>query len=375
MCYGQNRYKKHVKRIKELFLGLNLQIRFSPIYFFCNFAEYMKKSFEQIEKDILSKDIQPIYLLTGAESFYIDILSEQFENKILDESEKDFNLLLIYGKDTSSEIILNFSKQYPIMSDYRIIIIKEAQDLDKRDWVNLESYFKNPNPQSILVICYKYNKFPVNLIKIIDKKGIVFESQKVKDYKLTNWISDYTKSLNLDIDNDAINIISESLGNNLEKISNEISKLILNINQGERITSKHIEKYIGISRNYNVFELQTALGKRDIFKANQIINYFEYNQKDNPIVLIISNLYSYFLKLIIVTQLSDKSDSSISQKIGCYPSFAKDYRNAVNIYNINKLYQIIGLLREYDLKSKGLDSGQYLSYGDLLKELIFKITH
>lgn len=335
----------------------------------------MKKSFEEIKKDLLSKNISPIYLLTGDESYYIDLLTKCFEEDIMDEADKDFNFFMAYGKDTNSEIILNNSKQYPLMSQYRLVIIKEAQDMDKKEYTKLESYFSNPISSTILVICYKYNKFPANLIKIIDKKGVVFESKRIPDYKLIGWISDYAKSQKLNLDQEAINIISESLGNNLEKITNELSKLILNIKPGASIGGKDIERFIGISRNYNSFELQSSLGKRDILKANQIINYFDANQKDNPITLIISTLYSYFLKLIIVAQLKDNSDASIAKAIGCHPNFARDYRNAINIYSLGKLYQIISLLREYDLKSKGMEGGQNLSYGDLLKELIFKITH
>lgn len=228
----------------------------------------MKKSFEEIKKDLLSKNISPIYLLTGDESYYIDLLTKCFEEDIMDEADKDFNFFMAYGKDTNSEIILNNSKQYPLMSQYRLVIIKEAQDMDKKEYTKLESYLSNPISSTILVICYKYNKFPANLIKIIDKKGVVFESKKIPDYKLIGWISDYAKSQKLNLDQEAINIISESLGNNLEKITNELSKLILNIKPGASIGGKDIERFIGISRNYNSFELQSSLGKRDILKAS-----------------------------------------------------------------------------------------------------------
>ena len=334
----------------------------------------MKKSFEEIRKDIKAKAYNPIYLLTGQENFYIDSLSKDFENNILEEEDKAFNFLMVYGKDISADTILNYAKQYPVMSEYRLVIIKEGQDMDKREWAKLMSYFTNPTPSTILVISYKYNKFPANLIKAIEKSnGAVYDSKKIRDYQLNSWIQSYTKEIGLKLDSEAIGIIGESLGNNLEKISNELSKLSLNIQKDETITKDHIEEYIGINRDYNVFELQNALGKRDIYKANQIIFYFDANQKDNPINLIIANLYSYFLKLILVAQLPNKTDGEIAKAVGCHPIFAKDYRNATSIYPQHKLFQIIDVIRDYDMKSKGL--GGDLSYGDILKELTFKITH
>lgn len=335
----------------------------------------MAKNYQQIISELEARKFSPIYLLTGDESYYIDELTNKFEKEIIDESEKDFNFTLLYGRDTNLGEIISNAKQYPMMSDFRLVIIKEAQDLDKKEWEKLSSYIDNPTTSTIVVICFKYKTFDKSLAKKIDKVGTLFESKKLYDNQIPQWVSNYAKSINLNLDLRASALIADYLGNNLEKIANELSKLKLNLKQNELITIEHIEQHIGISKDYNVFELQTALGKRDILKANKIIDYFDSNPKDGPIQMVISTLFSFFSKALIASQVKDKTPENIAQAIGGSPYFAKDYLGTINIYPQNKLYQIISLLREYDLKSKGLGISPNASPGDLMKELVFKITH
>lgn len=335
----------------------------------------MAKKYEQIIKDFNTHNLSPIYILTGDEPFYIDELANKFENSLLDESEKDFNQTILYGRDISIDDILVNAKQYPIMADFRLVLVREAQDIDKKDWSKFDKYFDNPIKTSIIVICYKYKTIEKAFLKKVDKIGTVFESKKLYDNTIPQWTVNYAKTIGLNIQPQVSQLIADYLGNNLEKIANELSKLKLNVKEGEIITIEQIEKHIGISKDYNVFELQKALAIRDILTANKIINYFEANPKENPIQMILPALFSYFTKILIASQVKEKTSQNIAQAIGINPYFVKDYITALNVYPQDKLFQIISLIREYDLKSKGLDVSPYTTSGDLMKELIFKITH
>lgn len=335
----------------------------------------MAKKYEQIISDFNTHSLSPIYILTGDEPFYIDELANKFEHSLLDESEKDFNQTILYGRDIGIDDILVNAKQYPIMSDLRLVLVREAQDIDKKDWSKFDKYFDNPIKTSIIVICYKYKTIEKAFLKKVDKIGTVFESKKLYDNTIPQWTVNYAKTIGLNIQPQVSQLIADYLGNNLEKIANELSKLKLNVKDGEIITIEQIEKHIGISKDYNVFELQKALSIRDILTSNKIINYFEANPKENPIQMILPALFSYFTKILIASQVKEKTSQNIAQAIGINPYFAKDYIAALNVYPQDKLFQIISLIREYDLKSKGLDVSPYATSGDLMKELIFKITH
>lgn len=335
----------------------------------------MKKKYEDIVKDIKNKTLSPIYILTGDENYYIDELVNLFEDSLLEESEKDFNQTLLYGRDSTLNDILSVAKQYPVMAERRLVLVREAQDILNKDWSVFDTYFKNPVPTTTIVISYKYKTIKRSFLNQVDKIGGVFQSKKLYDDKIPAWIATYSKSIGLNIGIDVSRIIGDYLGNNLSKIANELSKLKLNLKEGEEITREHIEDHIGISKDYNVFELQRALSVRDIKKANTIINYFDANPKENPIQLVLPSLFSYFTKILIAAQVRDKTPTNIAKAIGINPYFANEYISAVNIYSLDKLFQIVSLIREYDLKSKGLEVAPNLSNGDLLKELIFKITH
>lgn len=335
----------------------------------------MIKKYEDIVSDLKNNVLSPIYILTGDEAYYIDELANVFEHSLLDESEKDFNQTLFYGRDITIDDILSTSKQYPIMAERRLVLVREAQDIDTKDWSKFDTYIKNPVPTTTIVICYKYKTIEKTFLKKVDKIGVVFESKKLYDSAIPQWTINYAKTIGLKINPHISQLITDYLGNNLGKIANELSKLKLNIKGAAEITINHIEEHIGISKDFNVFELQKALSVRDILTANKIINYFEANPKENPIQSILPALFSYFTKILIAAQVKEKTSVNIAKAIGINPYFAKEYISALKIYSLDKLFQIVALIREYDLKSKGLDIAPNVSNGDLLKELIFKITH
>ena len=336
----------------------------------------------EIIKDLSNKKYKPVYLLHGEEPYYIDLISNFVEHKLLSDAEKGFNQTVLYGKDTDVMTVLNASKRYPMMADHQVVLVKEAQDMkwgsddaDKKTINPLLSYLENPLPSTILVFCYKYGKFDKRkkTYKAIEKSGLIFDSAPLYDSKIPAWIEDFIGGKGYKINQQATFMIAEYLGNDLSKIANELEKLLLNTVAGQEITLKHVHDNIGISKEYNVFELQTALSKKDAFKANQIINYFEANPKANPMVLVLGNLNNFFSKVLAYHYLKEKPQQNIASALGVNPYFLKDYELAARSYNYGKTMQIISYLREYDLKSKGLDSNA--EDGGLMKELVFKILH
>jgi DNA polymerase-3 subunit delta len=335
-----------------------------------------------ILKDIKNRKYKPLYLLHGEEPYFIDLVSNYIEHSLLPEAEKGFNQTVVYGKDTEIMAVLNAAKRYPMMADYQVVLVKEAQDMKwgkdddgKKSIDPLLSYLENPLPSTILVFCYKYGKFDKRkkTYKAIEKNGLVFESAPLYDSKIPAWIEGYISDKGYKINQQASAMLSEYLGNDLSKIANELEKLMLNVSAGQEITLKHIHDNIGISKEYNVFELQTALSKKDAFKVNQIINYFEANPKANPIVLVLGNLNNYFSKVLAYHYVKDKSQQNLARELGVNPYFVKDYEQAGRSYSYQKTMQIISYLREYDLKSKGVESNA--PHGELMKELMFKILH
>ncbi len=340
-------------------------------------------SASDIIKDLKARKFKPVYLLHGEEPYYIDQIIHYMEQNILNDMEKGFNQTLLYGKDTDMATILNAAKRYPMMSDYQLIVVKEAQDLkwaketegSSKEAEFVQHYFENPLPSTILVLGYKYANFDKRkkIFKSISKSGVIFQSDPVRDYKLAGWIEDLVKEKGAKIAPQAAALMAEYLGTDLSKISNELEKLMLNVSKETTIDIDHIQKNIGISKEYNVFELQKALAARNILKANQIINYFADNPKANPMVMVMANLNAYFTKILKYHYLQNKSDAA--RELGVNPYFVKDYETAARSYNLNKTFDVISLLREYDLKSKGVDSTGNVTDGELLKELLFKMLH
>lgn len=342
-------------------------------------------TFDAILKELKNKIYHPVYFLQGEEPYYIDKLSDFIEKNVLDENEKEFNQTVLYGKDVDVATILSYAKRFPMMSNYQVIIIKEAQDIRnlikkgdkdgkdvKDDFLN---YVENPLKSTLLVFCYKYGKIDsrTKLAKLIDKTAVLYESKTLYDNKIPDWVVDYLTERKYKIAPKATYLIADYLGTDLSKVANELDKLMLNIPVTETISEKHIEKFIGISKDYNVFELSTALAKKDVLKANRIVKYFGANTKNNPLVMTIGVLYNYFTKLLKYHSLTDKSRNSAASEIGVNPFFMAEYETAAKNYSVTKLIHIIDYLREYDVKSKGV--GADMEEGDLLTELVFKILH
>lgn len=332
-------------------------------------------TFEEIYRNIKKQEYAPVYFLMGEESFYIDKITDYILANALPEAERDFNQAIFYGKDADIANIIDTARRFPMMATKQLVVVKEAQLLKNIEL--LDSYIKNPLQSTILVINFKYKSLDKRkaFTKNVAKNGILFESKKIYENQLPDWISKYTGELKLKIDTKASILLSEFLGNDLSKISNELDKLSINIPKGNTITADDIERNIGISKDFNNFELQNALGKKDVVKANQIINYFSTNEKNNPIFVTIALLHSYFSKILKFHFLKNKTnDKLIASALGVNPFFVKDYKSAARLYNPKKVVSIINLLREYDLKSKGIGNVSSKN-GDLLKELIFKTLH
>ena len=331
-------------------------------------------TFEQIMADLKNKIYKPIYFLMGAESYYIDQITDYISNNVLAEAEKAFNQTVVYGRDVDVSDIDGLARRYPMMASHQVIIVKEAQAVKNLD--KLVYYAEKPLNSTILVVNFKYKNLAKNkkLYKAISKTGIIFESKKLYDNQVPAWINKYLNNKLFTIDPVASALLNEYLGTDLSKITNELDKLAISLPPNSKITTKDIEENIGISKDYNNFELQSALAKKDVLKANRIVNHFGQNQKENPIVLTINSLYQYFRKILIYHFLKDKSNRSMAASLGINPYFVKDYQTAARRYNPKKVVQVISFLREYDLKSKGLDNAS-MKPEDLLKELIFKILH
>ena len=327
-----------------------------------------------IVSEIKKGNIKPIYFLMGEEPYYIDKISDFIEENILDEAEKGFNQQVMYGRDSSIEDIVSFAKRYPMMAERQVLIVKEAQDLS-RSIEKLVSYAENPQPTTVLVLNYKYKKLDKRkkLHKAIAKSGLIYESKKLYENQVSDWIRRVLSGKKYQIELKAAQMLVEFLGTDLSKISNELDKLMLILPKETIIDDKHIEDNIGISKDFNNFELRKAVGEKNIVKSNRIINYFTENPKNNPLVMTISLLNSFFTQLLLFHGLQDKSKSSVAKTLGVNPYFVDEYFLASRNYPMRKVAQVIAFLREADIKSKGV--GAHQSHKDILKELLFKILH
>ena len=327
---------------------------------------------EKILAELEKKNYSPIYYLYGEEPFFIDVISDYIERNVLSDDEKAFNQQIVYGKDITIDALIHYAREYPMMAERRVIIVKEAKELN-RTIANLEPYVKNPSPTTLLVICYKYGKIvgKTKLAKELNKY-VSLESKKLYESDTLKWITKYLKNNNYTITQVASQLLVSFLGTDLGRIANELNKLKIILPKGTEITPSHIEENIGISKDFNVFELQNAIGKKEFPKAMQIIKYFNENQKDNAMPMITENLYQYFKKLFIYSSSIGKADAELAREMGINPFFLKDYKVAAMNYPLKKISFCMEVIKQTDLKSKGVESGS-ISYYDLLKELIVKI--
>lgn len=333
-------------------------------------------TYENILKDIKNRKFYPIYYLMGEEPYYIDCLSEYMAKNILSESEKEFNQTIIYGSDTDMATIINTAKRYPMMSEYQVIIVKEAQTLKNIEQISY--YLQRPLASTILVLCHKHGVLDrrKKITVEIERTGILYESKKLKETQLPSFITTYLKRKGLDIEPKSTEMLTEFIGTDLSRLSGELEKLIITLPQEQKsITPDLIEKNIGISKDYNNFELKNALIEKNIFKANQIVKYFEENPKTNPLQVTLSLLFNFYSNLMLAYYAPQKNEQSIATQLGLKtPWQAKDYMIAMTRYSGIKVMQIITDIRICDAKSKGIGNSS-VSNGNLLKELIFKILH
>ena len=327
----------------------------------------------KIVNDIKTGNIKPIYFLMGEESYYIDKLSDYIEKKVLTEEEKGFNQTVLYGRDVTIEDIVSTAKRYPMMAERQVVIVKEAQDL-LRTIDKLESYAENPMPTTVLVICYKYKSLDKRkkVTKLIAKNGVVFESKKLYENQVGDWIKRVLAGKKYTIEPKATAMLVEFLGTDLSKINNELEKLQIILPVGSVINPMHIEENIGFSKDFNVFELRKALGERNQLKAYTIAENFAQNPKDNPMVVTTSLVFGFFIQLLKYHGLKDRNPKNVAAVIGVNPFFLKEYDVALKNYPMKKVSQIVAALRDIDVKSKGLGANA-LSQSDLLREMLYKI--
>lgn len=327
----------------------------------------------KIINDIKAGNIKPIYFLMGDEPYYIDKLTEYIEQNVLQEHERDFNQTILYGRDVTIEDVVGNAKRFPMMADRQVVVVREAQELS-RTIDKIESYVENPQPTTVLVFAYKYKTLDKRkkVTKLLDKHGVVFESKKMYDNQVGTWISRVLQGKGYTIEPKANAMLVEFLGNDLSRISNELNKLQIILPKGHTINPKDIEENIGFSKDFNVFELQNALGSRNQLKAYQIAQYFADNPKDNPMVVTTSLVFSFFIKLLKYHGLKDKNPKNVATVLGVSPYFLKDYDIALKNYPMKKVSSIVATLRDIDVKSKGVGANSLPNH-DLLKEMLVKI--
>ena len=333
-------------------------------------------TYEEIARDLKNRIYKPVYYLMGEESYYIDRISEYIAQTVLNENEKEFNQTILYGADTDIATIINAAKRYPMMSKYQVVIVKEAQGVKNID--ELSYYLQKPLESTILVLCHKHGVLDrrKKLAAEIEKVGVLFESKKIKDTQLAGFITSYLKRKSIEIEPKASEMMAEFVGTDLSRMAGELEKLIITLPKGQkRITPEQIEQNIGISKDYNNYELRNALIIKDVFKANQIIKYFEENPKTNPLQMTLSVLFNFFSNLMLAYYAPEKSEQGIAAQLGLKsPWQSKDYLAAMRKYSGVKVMQIIGEIRYCDAKSKGVGNSS-LGDGELLRELLYKILH
>ena len=331
---------------------------------------------DDILKELRAKQYRPVYYLMGEEPYYIDLIADYITDNILTETEKEFNLTVVYGADVDIATVINAAKRYPMMSEHQVVVVKEAQNI--RNMEELSYYLQKPLLSTILVICHKHGVLDrrKKLAAEIEKTGVLFESKKVKDAQLPAFITSYMKRKGIDVEPKATAMLADFVGADLSRLTGELEKLIITLPKGHtRVTPEQIEKNIGISKDYNNFELRSALVEKDVLIANKIIKYFEENPKTNPIQMTLSLLFGFFSNLMLAYYAPEKSEQGIANMLGLRtPWQAKDYLAAMRRYNGVKTMQIIGEIRYADAKSKGVGNPS-LSDGDILRELVFKILH
>lgn len=339
-------------------------------------AAASKPTFDTIRNDIQHRRFKPVYLLMGDEAYFIDELTELLIQTVLTETEKDFNMLTFYGVDADVNEIISSARRFPMIAAHQLIVVKEAQNLENLDL--LEHYVKNPILSTVLVINYKHGSVDKRktLAKNIDKIGVVFESKKLYDNQIPVFIINYLREKEIAIDEKSSRMLADHVGNDISKLIPQLQKLEVSLTDGSRrITSELIEKNVGISKDYNIFELQNAIIRKDVLTASRIVNYFGNNPKENPMMATVAVLFNYFSNLLECFWLPRKDEQSVMAALNMRSAyFVRDYLTGLRNYNVGKVMEIISLLRTFDARSKGVDNTS-ASQGELLKELVYRIIH
>lgn len=340
----------------------------------------MSNTPDKVLADLKAGKYAPVYFLQGDEPYYIDLIADYIEDHCLSEADKGFNQTILYGKDVSMAQVLTQARRFPMMAERQVVIVKEAkeiQDINKEEGQKLLlNYLDHPVPSTVLVFAHKYKNLDGRkpLAKAAKAKAVFVATAKIRDYELPGWIEGYIRQKGYQINDRSVMMLSEYVGTNLERLVNEIGKILLNLEAEGMINEDLVQKYVGISKEYNVFELQKAISLRDAVKANRIVNYFMANSKANPIIPMIALLFSFYSKLLIMHGTRDKSDQALTSALGIRPFALKEYKVAARNYPLGKVMESIGLLRLADLRSKGVNSGA-MTEGQILKELVFKLMH
>lgn len=334
----------------------------------------MAVTFDTILKNLHSKKFDPVYFLCGEESYFLDIVEDYIADNALEPHEKDFNFSVFYGKDADAVLVVNEAKQYPTFAEKRVVIVREAQDFKAKDWELFEKYLEHPVPSTILVFTHKNKTLDkrTKIAKTIEKQTTYFESKKINDDHLPGWISKYATEKKFKIKNEAAQVLADNLGNDLSRISNEINKLSVLLNENAEVTLDIIEKYIGISKDYNVTEFNKAIVTKDFSKAMKMVMYFEKNPKAGPLIQILAFLYNHFSKLFVIQQSGNlrQASEAMGFKNGWLPD---DLKLGTKFYSLEKTKEILSMLCEYDAKSKGLYATNNNTNAELMKELVVKI--
>lgn len=327
---------------------------------------------DKIIADWKKQSFKPVYWLEGDEDFYIDKLVNYAEHHILSESEASFNLTVFYGRDTSWADVVNACMRYPMFSERQVVLLKEAQHL--KDIDKLEAYIEKPLPTTIFVVAYKDKKVDgrSKLARLLKQKAVMVTTRKMYDNQVHQWTQELVQSKQLSISPKGLALLVEHIGNDLTRIDNEIEKISVNLGKRKTITEEDIEEFVGVSKEYNVFELQAALARKDLAGSIRIIQYFESNPKAGPIQLILPSLYSFFSKVFMVFGAGTKDEKGIAAAIGVHSFFAKDYLHAAKVYDYQGIERALLLLHQYNLKSVGVNSA---GAGDasLMKEMVCKM--
>lgn len=340
----------------------------------------MDASVKKILTDLKARKFAPVYFLQGEETFYIDLISEFIEANVLSEAEKGFNQVVVYGKDAAMATILTHAKRFPMMAERQVVIVKEAQDipdLNKETGARLLlDYLTKPVPSTVLVFCHKHKSLDKRkeLGKKIDQYSVALTTKKMYDNQLPDFVQEYAREKKVNIEERAVVTLCEYVGNDLHRLANEVDKLSLSLAPGTPITADQVMHNVGVSKEYNIFELQKAILQKDALLASRIVNYFERNTKKNPMIPVVAYLFSFFSKLLAATQSTDKSEKGLVGALKISPYSARDYSLALRQYPAEKIIESIGCIKEADLKLKGVNAGSDTE-GQIFRELIYRIMN